>query len=121
LNILNQLRNRDVHRALLLAASYHRNARFLVSDGFTGQPLAAVDLKDTVYLAEGAQTIGLPVRASDVPALTNVKAMSTIGVNFLAEGPWGERSVHEILDTCMEHVEHRVIARFKPFFEAPPL
>jgi hypothetical protein len=48
--------------------------------------------------------------------MVDVEAGSTRGVRFREDGSWGDRSVNEVLFTCMEYVENRVIARFKPFF-----
>ena len=38
-------------------------------------------------------------------------------LTFGSEDPWGERPVDEILVTCLQYVEDRVIARFKTFFD----
>ena len=116
LNILNTLRNRDTHRALHLGLAYHRNTQLLLSDSFTGKILAYAALPETIYPASGPQTIALPISAADMPAMVDVKVGSTRGVRFREEGPWGERSVIEVLVACMDYVENRVIARFKPFF-----
>lgn len=116
LNILNLLRNRDTHRALNLAVGYNRNTKFLVSDAATGNTLVYVVNPSTIYLAHGAQTIPLPLRAVELPPKVNVKAQGSRGVGFLEEGPWGERPVQEVLVACLQYVEDRVVARFKPFF-----
>jgi hypothetical protein len=116
LNILNQLRNRDTHRALHLGLAYHRNTQITISDIQTGRVIAQVALPETIYLSSGPQTIPLPITADDVRGEVNVKAGSTTGVRFREDGPWSDQPVDHILVTCFEYVEKRVIARFKPFF-----
>ena len=117
LNILNALRNRDTHRALHLGLAYHRNTEIIVADGFTRKVLTHAVLPEIVYPANGSQTIPLTVTAAELPAMVDVKAGSSRGVRFREEGPWGDRTVNEVLVTCFEYVENRVIARFKPFFD----
>jgi len=116
LNILNVLRNRDTHRALHLGLAYNRNTQFIISDSFTGRVIAHVALPETVYPAYDPQTIQLPITAKEMPAAVDVARSTSGGVRFREDGPWGDRSVQEVLLTCFDYVEQRVIARFKPFF-----
>lgn len=116
LNILNQLRNRDTHRALRVGLAYHKNTQVLVYDSFTKKLVAHATLAEVVYPTSGPPSIPLPITAAELPAMVDVKLGSTSGVMFREEGPWDDRTVNDVLVTCFEYVERRVVARFKPFF-----
>jgi hypothetical protein len=96
--------------------AYNRNTQFIIRDSFTKAVIAHAALPHVVYPAYEPQTIPLPVTADKLPAAVDVTIGTTRGVRFREEGPWDDRSVSEVLVTCFEYVENRVVARFKPFF-----
>lgn len=120
LNILNVLRNRDTHRALNLAIGYHKNTRFVISDSVTKVPLVYAANPERLFVWNDVQTIPFPVPAQALPQAIDVSTTSDRGVMFREEGPWADRPVQDVLLTCLEYVEERVVSRFKPFFSDAP-
>lgn len=116
LYLLNQLRNRDTHRAFVLGLAYRKDIQVLIHDSASKNFVAHAALPDTVYPATGTPTIPLPIPASQLPERLDVSFGSSGDVRFREEGPWADRPVTEVLSTCFEYVEQRVLARFIPFF-----
>lgn len=116
LNLLNLLRNRDTHRALVLGLAYRKNIQVLIHDSVSKNLIAHASLPDTVYPGSGSPIIPLAVRASELPERVDVSFGSSGNIRFREEGPWDDRPVSEVLSTCFDYVEQRVVARFTPFF-----
>ena len=111
--ILNELCRRDKHRAALLTLCYHKDVELLMplKNGTT----LLVKLAQDIY-AGNPDTIGLPGSPDSMDDNVNMKIAGRSVLTFRDEGPWGDRSVDEILITCLQYVEDRVVPRFKPFF-----
>lgn len=118
LNILNKLRNRDVHRAALLTSGYSRNTRFAIhaDDG-----AVVYVTSDQPLFGEGFNSIPLPIEPSRIGPSARVQAMGTSVLAFRDEGPWRDRSVVDVVGGCLRHVED-VLRMFQPFFRpgSPP-
>jgi len=112
--ILNALCNRDKHQSALFTLCYHRNVQLLIprKDG-SG---VYVKLPRNVYAGDPG-TVPLPGPPSAVEDPVAIKIMGKSVLTFREDGPWVDRSVEDVLDTCLRYVEDRVIPRFVPFFK----
>ena len=113
--MLNKLRNSDVHRAALLTAGFSRNTRF------------AIHLKDgrVVFITAGRPLFGdafdeipLPFPPSLLNEQTRVESVGTGVLAFREEGPWRDRPVVDVVESCLRYVED-AIGTFRPFFIQP--
>lgn len=113
LNILNTLRNRDTHRAALLTSGYSKNTRFAIH---TNEGKVLYVTSDRPLFGEGFDEIPLAISPASVIPDARVEAVGTTVLAFRDDGPWGDRSVLDVLATCLRYVEDNVIIRFRPFF-----
>lgn len=111
--ILNTLSNRDKHRAVNLTLSYSKDTRFRVraSDG----QVYTFQIKSPMFTAF-PHHLDLPIPVHILNGEIPVTAEGTSVVTFREVDPWSERSVHQVLVTCLMFVENQVVARLKPFF-----
>jgi hypothetical protein len=117
--ILNQLSNRDKHRAVMLSTGYQKNAQ-LVIHGHDGKQYL-IRLTKPLY-SHGPEIIPLDLPAAALRGdTTRVAAMGTAVLAFRDEsGPWADRSIDEVLAACLNYIEEKVLAPLKPFFPDPP-
>jgi len=114
LHILNVLCNRDKHRSILLTTAYSKNANIVVhtNDGRVHRVTA-----NRVLRGDGPEIIPLPLRPALVSPSVRIEAAGTGVIVFRdVDGPWGERTVGEILTLCLTHVAERVVPVLRPFF-----
>jgi hypothetical protein len=111
--ILNTLCNRDKHRAANLTLGYHKNVEILVP--LKNGASWFVQLTEGLYLGN-VDTVPLRCDPDLVDDNVRVQIKGRSVLTFRSVNPWADRPVDEILTTCLQHVEDRVIARFKPFF-----
>ena len=111
--VLNKLSNIDKHRAILLTTVYDRNVRFVVhaNDG----AVHTVTIEGRIHAGQPA-TIPLRIHPSRLVPKVKVQTEGTGVIAFQEGGPWDERPVSDVLVSCLQYIEERVIARFKPFF-----
>jgi hypothetical protein len=113
LNILNTLRNRDTHRAVLLTSGYSKNTRFAIH---TNEGKVLYVTSDRPLFGEGFDEIPLAIPPASVIPDARVEAVGTTVLAFREDGPWSDRAVLDVLTTCVRYVEDSVIMKFRPFF-----
>jgi hypothetical protein len=113
LSILNTVRNGDTHRAALLTSGFSRNTRFAIH---TNDGEVLYIRIDRPLFGEGFDAIPLDIAPSRVAPSARVEAMGTSVMVFRDEGPWRDRSVVDVMDSCLRYVEDTVIRQFRPFF-----
>lgn len=117
--MLNRLSNRDKHRAVMLSTGYQKNTQ-LVIHGHDGKQYL-IRLTKPLH-SHGPETIALDLPAAALRGdMTRVEAMGTAVLAFRDEsGPWADRSIDDVLSTCLNYIEHAVLPPLKPFFPDPP-
>jgi len=115
--MLNKLSNMDKHRYCAFGLGYSQGTTFRVHYG-NG---CAVDVRPekALYLGE-VQTLMVPVPSVLIGQSARVEVTGTLVINFREEGPWRDLHVIDVLDRCFRHIETKVIAKLKPFFEPKP-
>jgi hypothetical protein len=111
--ILNALSNRDKHRAANLTLCYNRNIELLIplKNGTSLLVKLGHDL-----VATQPETVQLPVYPSVIDDNVKVQIKGTGVIALRDDGALAERPIREVLITCLQYVEDRVIPSFKPFF-----
>jgi hypothetical protein len=117
LNILNVLRNRDTHRAALLTSGFSANTEFLIHTN-DGRLLHV--RSDQPMFGEQWQSIPLSIPPATVRGGARVEAKGRTVIAFRDEGPWGDRSVVDVVNTCLHYVSDDVIRKFTRFFVPRP-
>jgi hypothetical protein len=112
--ILNTLRNRDTHRATMLTSGFSKNTQFAIHLK-TGDVLLVTATRS--LFGEGFDEIPLQISPSLLTDETRVKAKGTAVLAFREPGPWEDRAVVDVLETCLRYVE-KLITKFHPFFKA---
>lgn len=112
--ILNGLCNTDKHRSIHLALCYHRDMRLLIpmKDGRS----LYVELPRSTYAGE-VNTAMLPGHPDAVADDANFKIAGRTVLVFRDSAMMSERPVDEILTSCLDYVETRVIPKFRPMFQ----
>jgi len=113
LYILNTLRNRDTHQASQLVTGYSTNTRFAVS---TNDGRVVLVTSDQPMFGEGSQSIPLAIPPASVTPQARVEAAGNAVIAFRDDGPWGDRSVVDVLSTCLRYVRDDVVRQFTRFF-----
>lgn len=111
--ILNTLCNRDKHRATNLTICYHKNVEIRIPLKNGGGMY--VKLIRDIYAGD-VDTVPLSGDPASIEDNVQMEIKGRSALSFHSTDPWSERSVDKVLVTCLEYVEDRVIARFKPFF-----
>ena len=114
LTILNKLSNLDKHRACNFTLAYSRNTNFLIqcNDG----TVVTYSPEGPLYLGD-VHTVNLPIDKRLVENGAHVLSSGTFALTFQEERDWDDVPVVQVLEDCFDHIERRVIARLKPFFE----
>jgi hypothetical protein len=114
LQMLNKLNNMDEHRHCAFGLGYSQSVAFRVYclDG------NAVNIwpKEALYLGD-VHTFDVPVPAALIGPSARVEASGNFVITFRDEGPWGDLHVTDVLHRCFDHIETKVIANLKRFFE----
>ena len=113
LNILNVLRNRDTHRAALLTSGYSANTEFLIHTN-DGRLLHVKS--DRPMFGEDWQSIPLLIQPAIVRDGARVESKGRAVLAFRDEGPWRDRNVIDVVETCLRYVRDDVVRRFTRFF-----
>src|SRR5947209_1371922 len=71
---------------------------------------------DRPLFGEGFDESPLAIPPTSVVPEARVEAVGRTVLAFREDGPWGDRSVLDVIATCLRYVEDSVIIRFKPFF-----
>ncbi len=111
--IVNRLCNRDKHCTTLLTLCYHKDVELLVplKDG-GALPLRLPRTID----ANQPDTIPLPCPVDAIADNVRLQIRGKTTFRFRLDGRLGERTVDELLIACLQHIEDRVVPRFRPFF-----
>jgi hypothetical protein len=111
--ILNTLCNRDKHRAANLTFCVNKNVELLVP--LRNGSALHIKLPQILY-ADQVTPVMLPGDPSLIEDNVQVQIRGRSSVNFRSTDQWAERSVDELLVTCLQYVEDRIIPSFKPYF-----
>jgi hypothetical protein len=112
LNILNVLRNRDTHRAALLTSGFSTNTEFLIH---TNDGRHLLVRSDQPMFGENWQSITLSIPPATVRDGVRVEAKGRTVLAFRDEGSWGNRSVVDVIETCLRYVGDDVVGKFTRF------
>jgi hypothetical protein len=114
LTILNKLSNLDKHRACNFTLPHNRNATFRIhcSNGV----ILEVKVDKPLYLGD-VHPITLPIDKRLVENGARVQASGSFVLTFREESDWDDMPVMQVLQDCFDHIERKVIAQLKPFFE----
>jgi hypothetical protein len=112
--ILNKLSNIDKHRALNFTLPHNINATFIVhcNNGM----VVDVQANKPLYLGD-SQTFDLPIDKRLIEPSARIQSSGTLVLTFQEESDWDDIPVIQILRTCFDHIETKVIPKLKPFFE----
>jgi hypothetical protein len=106
--------NRDKHRAILITTAYSKDATLVVhaTDGSVHRVMSRELLR-----SDGPSIIPVPLPPRLMHPSVRIEARGRAVIAFRdTRGPWGDRTVGQVLLTCLTHLEERVIPRFRPFF-----
>jgi hypothetical protein len=112
--MLNKLSNMDKHQFCAFSLAYSQDSVFRIYclDG----SIVEIVPKEQLHLGQ-THTFPLPVHSSRVGHTARVEARGTFVITFRKDGPWGDLHVTSILHRCFDHIEKKVIAPLRPFFE----
>ena len=65
----------------------------------------------------GVYTLNVPVPSVLIGHTARVEASGTFVITLRNEGPWEDLHVTDLLQRCFDHIETKVIAKLKRFFE----
>jgi hypothetical protein len=116
LHLLNDLCNRDKHRAAHLTVGYNINTTIVVH-GLGGRR-HVLRLPESLYPGDAsAVTVDVPSSVPDNPRVEASGSFHIIFRNYA--GPTRDRPVDEVLRACRDYVIDRVVPALKPFFKTP--
>jgi len=111
--ILKTLNNHDKHRTAHLALCYSKDVELMIplKNGASWW----VQLDRDHYAGE-VDTVSLGCPPDLVADDLKVQIKGRTVLMLRSQEPWANRPVHQLLETCLRHVEDRVIPKFTPFF-----
>jgi hypothetical protein len=112
--ILNKLSNSDKHRVCNFTLPHNRKAIFLIH--CTNGMILNVPADKPLYLGD-VQTFTLQLDKALIEPSARVQASGTLVLTFQEESEWDDSPVIQVLQNCFDHIEKKVIAPLKPFFE----
>ena len=71
---------------------------------------------ESLYLGD-VHTFDVPAPSVVIGQTTRVEASGTFVITLRHEGPWGDMHITDVLHRCFEHIEMKVLAKLKRFFE----
>lgn len=114
LAILSCLSSMDKHRMLNFTVAYNRGADFQVY--CNNGDVVQVRVDKPQYFGS-VQTFTLPIDKRLLQPSARVKASGTSVLTFRADSDWDDLPVRQVLASCFDYVETKVIARLRSFFE----
>ena len=111
--ILNNLSNIDKHRTLNFTLAYNRDATFEVhcNNG------AVIQLRaDKPQYFGDLQTFTLPIDKRLLKPSAHIRASGTSILTFREESDWDDMPVRQLLASCFDYIERKVLAELRRFF-----
>lgn len=108
--LLHELNNLDKHQSVHISIGATQRCRVIIFNE-REEELHTVELPSTINL--GPVHVDLP---SDLPDNIHASASGTFVLSFRGYEQLAERSIHEVLATCIRYVELQVLDTMRPFF-----
>jgi hypothetical protein len=112
--ILSTLNNHDKHRTAHLALCYNKDLELMIPLKRDGA-FWRVQIDRSLY-GGNVETVPLQCDPDLVADDMTVHVSGRTVLMLRSQESWADRPVDQLLVTCLQHVEDRVIPKFKPFF-----